>query len=93
MRLMKSTAQAVVQSPARADSGGWGGGYRGGREEEFAVLNRCTTQQHSEPLPTRPCLPDLALPRPRPACQLNGWSPLTFHSVWNAGNAHMYVLR
>ena len=27
------------------------------------------------------------------AVQLNGWSPTTFHAVWNAGHAHMYVLR
>jgi hypothetical protein len=25
--------------------------------------------------------------------QLFGWSPMTFHSVWNAGNCQMYVLK
>ena len=43
------------------------------------------------PLPSNRMLRSLTLPLY--VVQLYAWSPTTFHSVWNAGNCDMYVLK
>jgi hypothetical protein len=85
-------ALALRKTAGEAKEGKRGEGLEGRRPRRVTMHTRCTLRIPASPEPPCRCSPDPAPPPPAPR-QLNGWSPLTFHSVWNAGNAHMYVLR